>query len=115
MLKRPTLFLCTIPANLRYCPAPPGDDFTAISAGQAHALALRVDGSIVGWGRNDFGQATVPEGTGFLAVAAGDCASIRGWDSGRSRTQSCDSTIVSVRSRRRPQQRLQSQFSMTSA
>ncbi len=63
---------------------PSGDDFVAISAaGDAgHALALRSDGSLAGWGLNYgvevlgsadifYGQATVPAGTNFKAVAGG--------------------------------------------
>jgi hypothetical protein len=51
---------------------PAGSNYTAIAAGEAHALALRADGSIVAWGRNTSGQATPPAGTGFTAIAAGD-------------------------------------------
>ena len=63
---------------------PPGDDFVAISAGRnaGHALALRSNGSLVGWGLNNgiaffgssdifYGQATVPAGNDFKAIAAG--------------------------------------------
>ncbi len=44
-----------------------------IAAGDAHALALKTDGSIVAWGSNSFGQTTVPAGlTGTVAaIAAG--------------------------------------------
>ncbi len=51
----------------------PGEnDFTAIAAGQTHGLALKADGSIVGWGGgNASGQATPPGGFGFTAIAAG--------------------------------------------
>lgn len=62
---------------------PPGDDFVMIDAGQGyHCLALRADGSLAGWGWNYgepafgkenvfYGQAVVPTGSDFKAVAAG--------------------------------------------
>jgi hypothetical protein len=63
---------------------PPGDDFVAIAAPRngGHALALRSDGSLAGWGLNYgiqelgsadifYGQATVPLGNDFKAIAAG--------------------------------------------
>ena len=36
------------------------NNFVAIAAGYYHSLALKNDGSIVGWGRNNHGQATPP-------------------------------------------------------
>ncbi|MBL9030660.1 MAG: hypothetical protein JNM80_03010 [Phycisphaerae bacterium] len=46
----------------------PAGNFIAVAGGDDHALALRSDGTLVGWGRNDSGQATVPTGT-FKAVS----------------------------------------------
>jgi hypothetical protein len=47
----------------------------SISGGLEHSLALKADGSIAGWGSNDFGQVAPPSGNGFVAVSAG------GWHS----------------------------------
>jgi alpha-tubulin suppressor-like RCC1 family protein len=45
---------------------------TAIAAGGYHSLALKSDGTVVAWGRNDDGQATVPAGlSSVTAIAAG--------------------------------------------
>jgi hypothetical protein len=45
---------------------------TAIAAGTNHSLALKSDGTVVAWGDNDSGQATVPAGlSGVVAIAAG--------------------------------------------
>ena len=46
---------------------PEGNDFVAIAAGDGHSVALKSDGSIVGWGTNF----NAPPGNDFLAVAAG--------------------------------------------
>lgn len=47
-------------------------DVVAISAGWGHSLALKNDGTVVAWGDNTFGQATVPSGlSNVVAVAAG--------------------------------------------
>jgi hypothetical protein len=43
----------------------------AIAAGFYHSLGLKSDGSIVGWGSDDFGQATPPDGNDYVAIAAG--------------------------------------------
>ena len=43
----------------------------AIAAGGGHNLALKSDGSIIGWGLNSSGQATPPDGNDFVAIAAG--------------------------------------------
>jgi alpha-tubulin suppressor-like RCC1 family protein len=34
-------------------------------------LGLKQDGSVVGWGRNDYGQANTPQGNDFVVIAAG--------------------------------------------
>jgi hypothetical protein len=44
---------------------------TSISAGGYHSLALKSDGTIVGWGWNYYGQASSPSGSDFIAIAAG--------------------------------------------
>lgn len=44
----------------------------AIAAGYSHALALRNDGTVVGWGYNNYGPATPPIGlSNVIAIAAG--------------------------------------------
>ena len=48
-----------------------GNDFVAVAAGGYHSLALKSDGSIVGWGYNSSGQASPPDGNDFIAVVAG--------------------------------------------
>ena len=49
---------------------PAGNDFVAIAAGAYHSLALRAEGSIIGWGYNNYGQALPPAGNDFVAIAA---------------------------------------------
>ncbi|MHC4344993.1 MAG: hypothetical protein ACYSUP_09945 [Planctomycetota bacterium] len=65
----------------------PADRYVGFSAGAWHSLAIKTDGSLVGWGRNDSNQTDVPDGNGFIAVAAGGAhslalrtdGSIEGW------------------------------------
>jgi len=45
--------------------------FTAIAAGGSYSLALRSDGTIVGWGADYYGQTTPPAGNDFTAIAPG--------------------------------------------
>jgi hypothetical protein len=53
-----------IPANL--------SNVVAISAGAAHNIALRSDGTVVAWGLNIYGQTNVPVGlSNVVAIAAG--------------------------------------------
>lgn len=47
-------------------------DIVAISAGWTHALALRQDGTVVGWGPGLYGSAAVPAGlSNVVAISAG--------------------------------------------
>ena len=57
---------------------PTGSDFVDIAAGYLHALAIRSDGTAVGWGAGadlseapELGQAIVPERNDYTAVAGG--------------------------------------------
>ena len=55
----------------------PGTRFTAIAAGWGHNLALKSDGTVLAWGRNDYGQSAVPAGLrDVVAVSAGDAANL---------------------------------------
>ena len=50
----------------------PRTRFTAVAAGGEHSLALTSEGTVVGWGRNLSGEATVPgELSNVVAIAAG--------------------------------------------
>ncbi len=46
-------------------------NLVGIAAGGFHSLALKAEGSIVGWGANGGGQAAPPSGNDFVAVSAG--------------------------------------------
>lgn len=57
--------LTNVPANLA--------DVVFIAAGDVHSLALKNDGTVVGWGNNGSGQIDIPIGLSqVIAVAAGD-------------------------------------------
>jgi alpha-tubulin suppressor-like RCC1 family protein len=48
------------------------EDFTAVAGGFEHGLGLKVDGELVVWGNNAFGQCLVPEpNSGFQAFFGG--------------------------------------------
>jgi len=47
-------------------------NLTAIAAGAAHGVALRVDGTVAAWGGNNVGQTNIPSGLrNIVAIAAG--------------------------------------------
>ncbi|HRZ56278.1 MAG TPA: hypothetical protein P5525_12570 [Candidatus Paceibacterota bacterium] len=51
----------------------PLDDVVTVVAGGWHSLALKRDGTVVGWGMNFSGQAAVPSGlTNAVAISAGE-------------------------------------------
>jgi alpha-tubulin suppressor-like RCC1 family protein len=53
-------------------PPLPLSDAVSVSAGFAHAVALRADGSVVAWGDDSYGQIAIPAAaTNVVAVAAG--------------------------------------------
>lgn len=54
-------------------PPPSGvSSVVAVAAGNDHSLALKSDGTVIGWGGNNYGQTTIPHGlSGVVAVAAG--------------------------------------------
>jgi hypothetical protein len=58
---------------------PAGSDFIQVSIGNNHALALKVDGTVVAWGNANGNNnvTTVPAGlTGVVKVAAGNVQSL---------------------------------------
>ncbi|MEZ0325772.1 MAG: RCC1 domain-containing protein [Fimbriimonas sp.] len=59
---------CNVPSDLRA---------VAIDGGAHHSLALRSDGTVTGWGENEFGQASPPPGlTDAVAISAGRAHSL---------------------------------------
>src|SRR5215831_13356176 len=49
-----------------------GDTFTNVTAKADHCIATKADGTIVGWGRNDNGQAAPPTGlSNIVSIAVG--------------------------------------------
>src|SRR5208283_673873 len=49
-----------------------GTSFTMIAAGGSHNLALKNDGTVVGWGYNGYGQTMVPAGlSNVVIISAG--------------------------------------------
>ena len=49
----------------------------AIAAGADDSLALKADGTVVGWGVNAYGETTIPSGlSNVVAVAAGEYHSL---------------------------------------
>ncbi len=56
------------------CPA--GTNYAAIAAAGYSSLALRNDGTLVGWGVNSYGQTNCPAGTKYVAIAANGYCSL---------------------------------------
>jgi len=55
----------------------PLTNVVAVAAGGAHGLALRADGTVVGWGHNGNSQCDAPQGLGnVVAIAAGNSHSL---------------------------------------
>ena len=53
--------------------------YTQVAAGHTHTVGLRIDGSIVAWGDNSYGQTNVPAlppGLNYTQVAAGDAHTV---------------------------------------
>src|SRR5208282_1541749 len=55
----------------------PLNNVVAIAASQDYSLALKADGTVVGWGDNSYGQINIPPGlSNVVAVAAGSDRSL---------------------------------------
>ena len=46
------------------------NEYIGLSAGKYHNVAVKSDGSLIGWGKNDQGQCNIPTGT-FIEISAG--------------------------------------------
>lgn len=57
-------------------PDHPLTNIIQITAGNHHNLALKADGTIMGWGWNDYDNAEPPDGNNYIAIAAGDSHSL---------------------------------------
>jgi hypothetical protein len=68
----------------------------AIAAGSAHSLALKSDGSIVGWGNNYYGQATPPAGNDFTSICAGGYHSLALKSTNHAPTLTADAAAIAV-------------------
>lgn len=62
--------------NLQTDVPPSVTGVVALSAGTLHSLALRTDGTVIGWGDNFFGQANMAGLTQVKAIAAGGTFSL---------------------------------------
>ena len=62
-----------LPPNYGQSKIPGGlSNVVAIAGGGLHSLALKADGTVVAWGKNNLGQTNVPSGlTNVVAIAAG--------------------------------------------
>jgi len=79
-------------------------NFTAVATGSHFSLGLRQDGSVAGWGDDQFGQSAVPPGlSDIVAIAAGGrniCLALKsdgtvlGW--GHVKVPQCLSNIVAI-------------------
>jgi len=59
-------------SNGKIMPVTPGEATNIIAAGYSYSLGIRADGTVVAWGRKDYGECNVPAGlTDVVAVAAG--------------------------------------------
>lgn len=55
-----------------YWAPPPGNNYLSVAIGPDHGVAIRADGSLASWGRDDYGQVSGTPTTGvFTTVSAG--------------------------------------------
>ena len=55
---------------------PEGSDFIDIATGEVHSLALKSDGTIIGWSSDYYRQSAPPQDDDFIAIAAGNSHSL---------------------------------------